>query len=89
LSRTVSWFAPATTWRFVRIQPLLSKMIPEPTPDCSWAVGAFGSIPSVKIRTTDGPAFAATSMIAEFSSTVTGCLTVVELDPPPAGCWTT
>src|SRR6476646_7873153 len=33
------------------------------------------------MRTTDGPALAATLMIAEDSSSVTGCLTVVELVP--------
>ena len=32
-------------------------MIPEPTPSCSCEVGEFGSMPFVKIRTTDGPAF--------------------------------
>ena len=35
-------------------------------------------MPVVKIRTTDGPALAATSMIADDSSSVTGCLTVAE-----------
>jgi hypothetical protein len=76
LSSTLRLVVPATTWRFVRIQPLASKMIPEPTPCWVCWTTLFGSMPSVKIRTTDGLAFAATSMMADDSSRLTGCLTV-------------
>jgi hypothetical protein len=64
---------PATTWRFVRIQPFGLKITPEPTP-CSGRLTALGSTPSVTMRTTAGPALAATSTIADDSSIVTGCL---------------
>src|SRR5260370_21606165 len=64
-----------TTWRFVRIQPAGSKMIPEPTP-CSGIVPPSGSVvvPVSVIRTTAGLTLLAASMIAEDSSTATGTL---------------
>ena len=89
MSSTVSESLPATTWRFVRIQPFGLKMTPEPTP-CSGSSRAFGSTLPVTIRTTAGPALAATSTTAEFSSIVTGWRTEVGSAfgrpgrPPPA-----
>ena len=47
-------------------------MIPEPIPCVVCWVMLFGSTPSSKIRTTDGPALEATSMMADDSSTLTG-----------------
>ena len=66
------WFAPSTTCRLVRIQPLELKMKPdpeppEPWPDWTWMV------------TTAGESFLTASVIAEVSSRRT-LLTVV----PPA-----
>src|SRR4029079_11760308 len=76
LSSTVSLLLPATTWRFVRIQPFGLKITPEPMP-CSGRLVALGSTPSETIRTTAGPAFFATSMTADDSSIVTGWVTEV------------
>ena len=71
---------PATTWRFVRIQPFGSKMTPEPTPLLGHASAErSGRRPSAMIRTTAGLALAATSMTADDSSIVTGCLTEVAI----------
>ena len=67
LRTTVSWVAPSTTWRLVRIQPFESKMKPEPMPLCPpntpWLVEA--------ILTTAGIALEAAVMTADDSSTVT------------------
>src|SRR4029079_10384066 len=58
-------------------------MIPEPMPSVCWVWSMlFGSTPCSKIRTTDGPALAATSMIAEDSSSLRGWL--MELASGPA-----
>src|SRR5436853_4396822 len=57
-------------------------MIPDPIPSVCWGRTLLGSTPCSKIRTTDGPAFVATSMIADDSSTVTGCTTLAAFGPP-------
>jgi len=78
LSSTVSELAVVpsafvTTCLLVRIQPLASKMIPDPTP-CSGMELPRASVvvPLTRIRTTAGPALAAASMTADDSSILTG-----------------
>src|SRR3954468_21070566 len=73
LSSTSNFSPPSTTWWLVRIQPLLSKMTPDPTP-----VGGMtpklpvSDRPVMVMRTTAGLTADATAIVADDSSMATG-----------------
>ena len=75
MNSTSNFSPPSTTWWLVRIQPLLSKTTPEPTPVAGMTPLLPASVlPVTVIRTTAGLTLAATAMVADDSSTVTGCV---------------
>ena len=73
LSSTSNFSPPSTTWWLVRIQPLLSKMTPDPTPVSGMTplLPAF-AVPVTVMRTTAGLTLAATAIVADDSSMATG-----------------
>src|SRR3954468_15820947 len=73
LSSTSNFSPPSTTWWLVRIQPLLSKMTPDPTP-VSGITPLFPTfaVPVTVIRTTAGLTLEATAIVADDSSIATG-----------------